>query len=406
MTLPLSIAGVKPSSRWLEELLDATGLSDRRRHRPAELSAASSSAWPWLARSSPVRPFSSPTSRRAASTRRPRPRFSASCAAPSTYGQTTVMVTHDPRAARSPTGLFLADGLIVKELGRSSQTEILETYRDLRPMRRVAIRSARSQAPVNTHGDRHRPRRRDGERHARPHRHDREGVRLDLLELVRQTDAVVSGRSSSSGRRRARPRSLRTCSRVRACRRSMPPQGRFSISQATNQAKILDKDGKAIGNNRPSASASTPRTAVQPSSSSQAHGRPARTRSWSTSTPQTNRASSGRHRQGRRRRPVARLRTGIARFGDVSSLGGATIASMSRPLAACCASRDSTLSPCAQVSAGKADRLDRECPARIGRGAHRRRQAAEDGKGVGEFGFIPLFPARLRRGSLSSSARS
>ena len=51
-----------------------------------------------------------------------------------TYGQTTVMVTHDPRAATiADRVLFLADGLIVEELGRSSQTEILDdALRDLR----------------------------------------------------------------------------------------------------------------------------------------------------------------------------------------------------------------------------------------------------------------------------------
>ena len=37
------------------------------------------------------------------------------------------MVTHDPKAATiADRVLFLADGLIVKELGRSSQTEILD----------------------------------------------------------------------------------------------------------------------------------------------------------------------------------------------------------------------------------------------------------------------------------------
>ena len=38
VVLPLSIAGEKPERDWLEELLDSTGLSDRRAHRPAELS--------------------------------------------------------------------------------------------------------------------------------------------------------------------------------------------------------------------------------------------------------------------------------------------------------------------------------------------------------------------------------
>jgi putative ABC transport system ATP-binding protein len=44
-----------------------------------------------------------------------------------TYGQTTVMVTHDARAATiADRVLFLADGLIVKELGRTTQGEILD----------------------------------------------------------------------------------------------------------------------------------------------------------------------------------------------------------------------------------------------------------------------------------------
>ena len=43
-----------------------------------------------------------------------------------TYGQTIVMVTHDPRAATiADRILFLADGVVVRELGRSSQHEVL-----------------------------------------------------------------------------------------------------------------------------------------------------------------------------------------------------------------------------------------------------------------------------------------
>jgi putative ABC transport system ATP-binding protein len=42
------------------------------------------------------------------------------------YGQTTVMVTHEPRAAAiADRVLFLADGRIVKELPRSTQHDIL-----------------------------------------------------------------------------------------------------------------------------------------------------------------------------------------------------------------------------------------------------------------------------------------
>ena len=36
--LPLSIAGVKPDSDWIERLIDTVGLADRRTHRPSELS--------------------------------------------------------------------------------------------------------------------------------------------------------------------------------------------------------------------------------------------------------------------------------------------------------------------------------------------------------------------------------
>jgi putative ABC transport system ATP-binding protein len=38
VVLPLSIAGEKPDSEWVDELLEKTGLKDRRRHRPSELS--------------------------------------------------------------------------------------------------------------------------------------------------------------------------------------------------------------------------------------------------------------------------------------------------------------------------------------------------------------------------------
>jgi len=45
----------------------------------------------------------------------------------SELGQTTVMVTHDARAAAiADRVLFLADGLIVNDLGASTTSEILE----------------------------------------------------------------------------------------------------------------------------------------------------------------------------------------------------------------------------------------------------------------------------------------
>ena len=133
VTLPLSIAGEKPSSEWLEELLEATRLSDRRTHRPSELSGGQQQRVA-VARALVSRPTvlfaDEPTGNLDSHT-------SAEIlgllrGAVDTYGQTTVMVTHDPRAATiADRVLFLADGVIVKELGRSTQTEILDVLAEV-----------------------------------------------------------------------------------------------------------------------------------------------------------------------------------------------------------------------------------------------------------------------------------
>ena len=127
ITLPLSIAGQKPDPAWLDELLAATGLTDRRHHRPSELSGGQQQRVA-LARALLSRPtvlfadeptgnLDSTTSGEILSLLRD---------AVDTYGQTIVMVTHDPRAATiADRILFLADGVVVRELGRSSQHEVL-----------------------------------------------------------------------------------------------------------------------------------------------------------------------------------------------------------------------------------------------------------------------------------------
>ena len=113
---------------WIAELLDATGLADRRSHRPSELSGGQQqrvavaralvSKPTVLFADEPTGNLDSQTSAEILGLLR---------GAVDTYGQTTVMVTHDPRAATiADRVLFLADGVIVKELGRSSQTEILD----------------------------------------------------------------------------------------------------------------------------------------------------------------------------------------------------------------------------------------------------------------------------------------
>ncbi len=48
------------------------------------------------------------------------------------YGQTTVMVTHDPRAAAiADRILFLADGVIVKDLGKATAHDVVVAMEEL-----------------------------------------------------------------------------------------------------------------------------------------------------------------------------------------------------------------------------------------------------------------------------------
>jgi putative ABC transport system ATP-binding protein len=48
------------------------------------------------------------------------------------YGQTTVMVTHDARAAAiADRILFLADGVVVRDHGRSDAGEVIEVMEEL-----------------------------------------------------------------------------------------------------------------------------------------------------------------------------------------------------------------------------------------------------------------------------------
>ncbi|HLB04966.1 MAG TPA: ATP-binding cassette domain-containing protein, partial [Gaiellaceae bacterium] len=133
ITLPLAIAGEQPRTAWLEELLEATGLADRRKHRPAELSGGQQQRVA-VARALLARPTvlfaDEPTGNLDSST-------SAEILAllreaVDIYGQTTVMVTQDARAATIADRIFfLADGLLVKELGSSSQHQVLQALEEV-----------------------------------------------------------------------------------------------------------------------------------------------------------------------------------------------------------------------------------------------------------------------------------
>jgi len=117
MLLPLSISGVTPDKSWVDELVGAVGLADRLSHRPAELSGGQQQRVA-IARSLISRPTvvfaDEPTGN--LDSRTSGEILELLRHSVDRFGQTVVMVTHDPRAAAiADRVLFLADGLIVRE---------------------------------------------------------------------------------------------------------------------------------------------------------------------------------------------------------------------------------------------------------------------------------------------------
>jgi putative ABC transport system ATP-binding protein len=126
--LPLTIAGEKADPKFFAELIQRVGLADRMHHRPAELSGGQQQRVA-IARALVSRPTvvfaDEPTGN--LDSRTSGEILTLMRGSVDEYGQTTVMVTHDAKAAAmADRVLYLADGEIVKETGRSSQHEILQ----------------------------------------------------------------------------------------------------------------------------------------------------------------------------------------------------------------------------------------------------------------------------------------
>jgi putative ABC transport system ATP-binding protein len=116
--LPLAIAGQRPERAWLEEVIATVSLGDRLRHKPNELSGGQQQRVA-VARALVSRPrivfADEPTgnldSRSGAEV------LELLRRSVKEYGQTVVMVTHDPvAAAYTDRVVFLADGRVVDEL--------------------------------------------------------------------------------------------------------------------------------------------------------------------------------------------------------------------------------------------------------------------------------------------------
>jgi putative ABC transport system ATP-binding protein len=133
VVLPLSIAGEKPDKTWVEELMKNIGLQDRGNHRPSELSGGQQQRVA-IGRALVSRPTivfaDEPTGNLDSKTSGEILNLMRDSV--DAYGQTTVMVTHDPRAAAiADRILFLADGLIVRDLGQSDAHEVIAVTEEL-----------------------------------------------------------------------------------------------------------------------------------------------------------------------------------------------------------------------------------------------------------------------------------
>jgi putative ABC transport system ATP-binding protein len=133
VTLPLDIAGRKPDKGKLAEIAAAVGIADRLSHRPGELSGGQQQRVA-IARaliSDPAIVFADePTGNLDSRSSAEILRLLRRCVAD--FGQTVVMVTHDPAAAAfSQKVLFLADGKLVGMLERPTTDAILDRMRAL-----------------------------------------------------------------------------------------------------------------------------------------------------------------------------------------------------------------------------------------------------------------------------------
>jgi putative ABC transport system ATP-binding protein len=133
IVLPLSIAGEKPDAGWVDELTAKVGLTERLKHRPSQLSGGQQQRVA-IARalvSKPTVMFADePTGN--LDSRTSGEILDLLRESVSELGQTTVMVTHDARAAAiADRVLFLADGRIVNDLGPSTTSEILDALEEV-----------------------------------------------------------------------------------------------------------------------------------------------------------------------------------------------------------------------------------------------------------------------------------
>jgi putative ABC transport system ATP-binding protein len=133
ITLPISLAGHKPDQAWLDRIVDTVRLRDRLTHRPSELSGGQQQRVA-VARALVTRPeiifADEPTGN--LDSRASAEILGFMQRAVQEFGQTIVMVTHDPiSASYANRVVFLADGRIVDELRDPTPDAVLGKMRTL-----------------------------------------------------------------------------------------------------------------------------------------------------------------------------------------------------------------------------------------------------------------------------------
>ena len=131
--LPLSIAGRKPDKDWYHTVISTVGLGDRLKHRPKELSGGQQQRVA-VARALASRPSivfaDEPTGN--LDSKAGAEMLGLLRQSVDDFGQTIVMVTHDPVAAAvTDRVVFLADGKVVGELRHPTRETVLGEMQDL-----------------------------------------------------------------------------------------------------------------------------------------------------------------------------------------------------------------------------------------------------------------------------------
>jgi putative ABC transport system ATP-binding protein len=133
ITLPMSLAGKKPDAAWLDNVVQTVGLQNRLTHRPSELSGGQQQrvAVSRALASKPEIIFADePTGN--LDSRSGAEILTFMRDAVKQFGQTIVMVTHDPVAASyADRVVFLADGKIVGEIAEPTAQSVLDRMKQL-----------------------------------------------------------------------------------------------------------------------------------------------------------------------------------------------------------------------------------------------------------------------------------